>query len=804
MELSIKPKAIDYLSRPARIPNWLKILLVVALVCLAASAFLALNDLDRESRNLERLFLTTGESHIKYTGMALGNKWIDDKAPNGLDSMLLMERDTDVVFIATTDYKGRIRGMATREKDFVSASLGQPEPPEAFHPNWLPKAKTMFFRHGHKAFVVYRPTLWSIMPPIDPNNLPKIGDPPPPWPPDNLDFEHPERAVYVWLGFSMEEFDKATFIVRLNAIIFSLLTLLVILSILFAITWLFKFIHYHALTNEIITRLPLGLVLNNPEGKVVLANQAAQKLAGLSEAEFVGHTLKDLTHDVFPDEKEINGQEVDISFKDAPCLRLSITSGSITGPGGGELGRVVLMADLGELNRLKDALSKQERMARLGGLASGLAHEIRNPLGAIKGLTQHLINKAEDTDEKDALTVILNCVERMARTITDFQAYANPAINTESVELCDFLTNLHEEAKRELEGDNLSMELSLPQSHLYAQADPTQLASALSGIYRNAFQAMKNNPDDKPGLLKVTLKRTGTNRGTILFSDNGPGFGQKQLQTPFVPYFSSSAKSSGLGLAKANNVIQAFRGSVKLGNNPEGGALVTVNLPLEYDGISELRLSNLDLVKFLKDIHAFIRYDPKFKNVNMALELPEKSFNIQGDKDLLTQALTNVYLNAIQATEANPPDRPRNLTVRLNPPNGQAPPDQAQTGQTPLDKAPEDKAQAGPANKSPLDGGLAIVFSDNGPGFDQAQLDNPFVPYYTTKTKGMGLGLSIIRNIIEAHHGEVAISNEPEGGGRVTVTLPYEAPKRASPSPGRPTRRGAPKPGNGGFPDRWS
>jgi two-component system sensor histidine kinase HydH len=710
------------------------------------AAFLGLNDLDRESRNLQQLFLIKGESHIKYLGLALAMKWVDDTRPDSFSNMLIMERDPDIMFIATTNNKGDIRGVVSRQNLLPSNSLGTPEPPVEFHPDWSPKFKTVSLMDGQKAFVVYRPTLFNLLPPPEPpsHHRPPPENKEPPWPPENINFGNSDKAIYVWIGFSDKEFEKAANILRINALIFSALTLMVIAAFLLALSWLNKFINNHSLTNEIITRLPLGLVLDNASGKVVLANRAAQKLAGLTEEEFLGRSLKELTHGDFPDDRELTSKEADISFRDSPSLRLSIYCGPIIGPSGAELGRVVLMSDLGELNRLKDALAKQERMAKLGGLASGLAHEIRNPLGAIKGLTQHLINKSSDTDESDALAVILNCVERMARAITDFQAYANPSINAERLELTEFLSSLHDEARKEMAGSPHGAKLGLPNTQLFVQADPGQLAVALTGLYHNAFQAMDRNPGNTQGLLTVTLKRTGANTAIITFSDNGPGFGEQQLKTPFVPYFSSKAQRSGLGLAKANNIIQAFKGNVKLGNNPDGGALVTVSLPLEYERIIELRTTELEMAQFMRDIHAFISFDPKFKGVSLSLGLPEGSYIIKGDKDRLTEAITNVYINAMQATEANPPDQPARLSVALS----------------------------GLGN-----GKLSISFDDNGPGFSQSQLDNPFVPFFTTKAKGMGLGMSIVRNVIEAHQGEVSIGNMPGGGARVVLTLPrWEKP----------------------------
>jgi signal transduction histidine kinase len=415
----------------------------------------------------------------------------------------------------------------------------------------------------------------------------------------------------------------------------------------------------------------------------------------------------------------------------------------VTGPGGEELGRVVLMADEGELSRLKEELAKQERLARLGGIASGLAHEIRNPLGAIKGLTQHLINKISGEDEREALQVILNSVERLARTITDFQSFANPAIKSERVELTEFMARLHHEMESRNQG--LTMEMQFPKEPLTILADPGQLYEALKSLYQNAIQAMEANPPERAGELMATLKRSAASQAMITLSDNGPGFGLDQLKTPFVPYFSSSAKHTGLGLAKANSVIQAFSGSVTLANNPGGGgAIVTVTLPLEDVGLGELRITQIESGKFLTEIHSFMSYDSKFNNVTLTLDLPPLCPVIEADRDLLTQAFTNIYLNAIQAMQATDSGTPQpggQLDVKLTTPNPES---------------------------------ILITFCDNGPGFTQSQLEKPFVPFFTTKSKGMGLGMSIIHRMIEAHHGEVKLENGVSGGGKVSLKLPLK------------------------------
>jgi signal transduction histidine kinase len=122
----------------------------------------------------------------------------------------------------------------------------------------------------------------------------------------------------------------------------------------------------------------------------------------------------------------------------------------------------------------------------------------------------------------------------------------------------------------------------------------------------------------------------------------------------------------------------------------------------------------------------------------MFLELPEREAMIQADDGRLAQAFLNLYLNAIQAA----PAAEGVLTVKL--------------------RMARDKA--------------IITLADNGPGFGAEQLAEPFVPYFTSKSKGSGLGLALVKKIIEAHHGDVTLANQPKGGALVTVILPLQNP----------------------------
>ncbi|MDR1577461.1 MAG: PAS domain-containing protein [Deltaproteobacteria bacterium] len=394
------------------------------------------------------------------------------------------------------------------------------------------------------------------------------------------------KGLYCWVGFDMAPFEAAERTGRLNSLMFIGLLGAASLGGMLALFWAYNYRlsrrlyqDTNAMASELIARLPVGLILNDPQGLVTLVNQAALNLTGLKKEEILGHDLGHLTNGAFPTDDDLTGLEMDLRFNHGLSQRLSLTCGPVTSSGGEKLGRVIVMIDVGELSRLKEELERKHRLASLGGMAAGLAHEIRNPLGAIKGLTQHLMTNLAQVDPNvhEALEVMLISVDRLERTITDFLDYAKPTeLRTQPMSLAPFLRRLHDLVGHDARSQNARLSLELPEREALVMADDGRLAQAFLNLYLNAIQAAP--PQD--GLLTVRLKIT-RDKAIITLADNGPGFGSDQLAQPFVPYFTSKSKGSGLGLALVKKIIEAHQGDVTLSNQTGGGALVTVVLPLK-------------------------------------------------------------------------------------------------------------------------------------------------------------------------------------------------------------------------------
>jgi len=229
---------------------------------------------------------------------------------------------------------------------------------------------------------------------------------------------------------------------------------------------------------------------------------------------------------------------------------------------------------------VKAELARKERLAALGHLAAGLAHEIRNPLGAIDGLCRHLLSRTPAEDQ-EALKVMLTSVDRLNRAVTGFLNYARPLeMKTAPLELGGLARRTAALVAHDAKAGGVELALDLEEA--WIDGDEPLLAQALLNLYLNAIEAARPAPGG--GRLKVGLKKA-DRRARLTFRDNGPGFSPEQLAHPFTPYFTTRADGTGLGLALAEKAVRAHAGGeVTLESPPSGGASVTLYFSLVPPG----------------------------------------------------------------------------------------------------------------------------------------------------------------------------------------------------------------------------
>jgi two-component system sensor histidine kinase PilS (NtrC family) len=239
------------------------------------------------------------------------------------------------------------------------------------------------------------------------------------------------------------------------------------------------------------------------------------------------------------------------------------------------IGRVVNFQDLTELRRLEQHARRAERLATVGHLAAGIAHEIRNPLASISGSIELLRRSPQASDDDRTLMAIVHReIQRLNALIGDVLDYANP----KPKQTVDFdLGVLVEEVLQVARADAAFAEVELSgasDSPLRIHADPAKLRQVVWNLVRNAADAAV------AGGRHVRVEaRTIAEGARIVVADDGPGIAPEQLARMFEPFFTTKARGTGLGLATSHTVVAEHGGRIDVETDAGKGTRMVVTLP---------------------------------------------------------------------------------------------------------------------------------------------------------------------------------------------------------------------------------
>jgi two-component system sensor histidine kinase HydH len=230
------------------------------------------------------------------------------------------------------------------------------------------------------------------------------------------------------------------------------------------------------------------------------------------------------------------------------------------------------------LTRLERELETSRRLASLGRLAAGVAHEIRNPLSSIKGFATYFKERYRDNPEDHKTSeIMIQEVDRLNRVITQLLEFARPpAIQKKRASLQSLIQHSLKMIERQASAKQIQVRPSLPPEIREVDLDPDGINQVLLNLYLNAMEAM-----DPGGTLSVTLS---TGEGSpwvrIRVSDTGRGINKEDLEHIFDPYFTTKQTGTGLGLAIVHKIIEAHGGEVSAESDIGRGTTVTVLLPV--------------------------------------------------------------------------------------------------------------------------------------------------------------------------------------------------------------------------------
>ena len=343
-----------------------------------------------------------------------------------------------------------------------------------------------------------------------------------------------------------------------------------------------------ALNQHVIDSLPSGLATTDASNRILTFNRTAEIITGYSFESVVGRPIaevlqlpEDLLDRLDRGARGAAARRAEFRFKTGDGrgdIEIGLGATNLDMPGG-RAGLLFTFQDVTAIKKLERDVRMQQRLAAVGEMAAGIAHEIRNPLASMSGSIQILRQELPLSAEQEQLMdIVLRESERLNNTIRSFLAYARP--QRFSIQRFDVRRALNDAAlllrnSAEVHERHI-IEVQVPETELWYEADEGQIKQIVWNLATNGLRAM---PDG--GCLRLSAENeAGSDSVVITVEDQGVGIPADELDKLFQPFHGSFAKGTGLGLAIVHRIVNDYNGEVQVSSQPGRGTRVSVRLPV--------------------------------------------------------------------------------------------------------------------------------------------------------------------------------------------------------------------------------
>lgn len=336
------------------------------------------------------------------------------------------------------------------------------------------------------------------------------------------------------------------------------------------------------LYKQIFDDISTGIITVNTIGNITSFNRSAGIITGYQALDVLGKNIKKMFPELTTDKDDVMRPMTNLRKKNGTKIPVGYSWGRLNMPGDCENCRVFTMQDLSKIKRMEEQIHQAEKMAAIGEMAAGIAHEFRNPLAAISGASQVLESEFQpNTPSHSLMTIIVRECDRLEGTISDFLHYSKPATPEKN---WFSLLGVVEETVEILRqnrtwNERFTVETNIPEN-LDCWADVHQVKQILLNLMENAHNAI----DEGHGIITVTaseINEYGTDETLLTITDNGPGIKEKDIKHLFEPFFTTRENGTGLGLAIVRQLVESQGGKIWLNTNKNSeGASFSFTLPL--------------------------------------------------------------------------------------------------------------------------------------------------------------------------------------------------------------------------------
>jgi two-component system sensor histidine kinase HydH len=340
-----------------------------------------------------------------------------------------------------------------------------------------------------------------------------------------------------------------------------------------------------AFSDNLVENIPIGLIAINDQRKIASFNHVAEFTLGLSAEKLIGQdAVKVLPVELLQQIDTLDAgsslieKEIECSTQKGKRIPLEVGAQSLRDADDNLFGYVLLFKDLSEIRALRREIARNQRLASVGRLAAGVAHEIRNPLSSIKGLATYFKERYQDKlDDQQIANIMIQEVDRLNRVVGQLLDFARPIkISKKPFSMQALIEDSLKLVERQASEKNIKIETRFPAQMGPVSVDPDRLNQVLLNLYLNAIDSM-----DAGGRLAISITNSlPTHNTEIKIMDDGTGINQEDLAHIFDPYFTTKATGTGLGLAIVHNIVDAHGGKVTVESHPGRGTTFKISLPL--------------------------------------------------------------------------------------------------------------------------------------------------------------------------------------------------------------------------------
>jgi len=342
------------------------------------------------------------------------------------------------------------------------------------------------------------------------------------------------------------------------------------------------------LNEHIVRSIRSGLITTDLDGNIAVFNSAAGEITGEPANEVIGSSIRRIIGEDFW--RRIRSEDL---FQNAHALRhenwiqlpegttryLGFSVSPLLDPNRLLLGYIISFQDLTEITRLEKEVRRKEHMATVGRMAAGIAHEIRNPLTAMRGSAE-MLRARDNLPPKDErlLNILIRESDRLNEFIADFLNFARPQASPKTViDLIPLLRDsvtLLKNSPEIIKSYFVHLKINVHSMNIHGNAD--QINQVFWNLAQNAIRAMPNG-----GNLTISIEKTPDGNGRIIFEDNGIGMSSEEIEQMFQPFHSGFSHGLGLGLSIVFQIMEDHKGKISFESEKEKGTNVILTFPLE-------------------------------------------------------------------------------------------------------------------------------------------------------------------------------------------------------------------------------